>query len=65
MVVSHVESFFVGSRDKTVDVAPSENLLARFFRWLGFVKPPVLGMSHYNHVDLGEPGELKNGFGFR
>ena len=37
-----------------------EGAVRRFFRWLGFARPPIFGFSHYNHLDLGEPGELRN-----
>jgi hypothetical protein len=57
------ECFYVGNHEP--DVAPNESLMRRFFRWLGFVAPPVLGFSHYNNVDFGEPGELQNGIGIR
>lgn len=57
------ECFYIGNNE--VDVAPNEGMMARFFRWLGFVRPPIFGFSHYNHFDFGEPGELQNGIGIR
>ena len=42
-----------------------EGFVRRFFRWLGFLRPPVLGFSAYNHIDLGDPGEFKKDFEFR
>lgn len=42
-----------------------EGFVGRFFRWLGFVRPPIFGFSSYNHIDLGEPGALKKDFEIR
>jgi hypothetical protein len=42
-----------------------EGVVRRFFRWLGFVRPPIFGFSTYNHVDLGEPGEVRNNVDLR
>jgi hypothetical protein len=33
-----------------------EGFVRRFFRWLGFLRPPIFGFTAYNHLDLGEPG---------
>lgn len=63
LVAVLAECFYLGNDG--VDIAPSEGLMRRFFRWLGFVRPPIFGFSHYNHLDFGEPGELQNGIEFR
>jgi len=42
-----------------------EGFVGRFFRWLGFIRPPIFGFSSYNHIDLGEPGEFKKDFEIR
>jgi hypothetical protein len=42
-----------------------EGFIRKFFRWLGFVRPPLFGFDSYNHVNLGEPGEIRNAVEFR
>jgi hypothetical protein len=46
-------------------VLENEGLVRRFFRWLGWARPPVFGFTTYNHLDLGAPGEVRNDVEFR
>ena len=46
-------------------VLENEGLVRRFFRWLGWARPPIFGFTTYNHLDLGAPGEVRNDVEFR
>ena len=46
-------------------VLENEGLVRRFFRWLGWARPPLFGFTTYNHLDLGAPGEVRNDVEFR